>query len=137
MRIRSLLLTYQRAKQSGFTPGKSITHCNPELCILVERRHEFRQGILATYVDLKKVFDSVYREALWNLLHLRGIPTGVIRLVTGLYSGTESGVNCGGVGRVKLLSCEYGSDAVMHPCSITFQHMYGLGTGQSCGSKSL
>ena len=25
----------------------------------------------------------------------------------------------------------------MRPCSITFQYMYGLGTEQSCGSKSL
>ena len=40
--------------------------------------------MLATYVDLKKAFDSVHPEALWGLLHLREIP-----------AGTESAVKCG------------------------------------------
>ena len=41
---------------------------------------------------LKKVFDSVHGKALWDLLCLRGIPAGIIGLLTGLYSGTESAV---------------------------------------------
>ena len=61
----------------------------------MERRREFRQGMLAAYVDLKKAFDSVHREALWDLLRLRGIPAGIIGLLTGLYSGTESAVKYG------------------------------------------
>ena len=51
--------------------------------------------MFATYVDLKKAFDSVHGEALWDLLHLRGIPAGIIGLLSGLYSGTESAVKCG------------------------------------------
>ena len=54
----------------------------------MERRREFRQGMLAAYVDLKKAFDSVHRETLWDLLRLRGIPARIISLLTGLYSGT-------------------------------------------------
>ena len=57
-RIRTHLLKHQRPEQSGFTPGKSTTDCILALRILVERRHEFRQGMLAAYVDLKKAFDS-------------------------------------------------------------------------------
>ena len=30
-------------------------------------------GMLAAYVDLKKVFDSVHHEALWDLLCFRGL----------------------------------------------------------------
>ena len=52
--------------------------------------------MLAAYVDLKKAFDSVHRETLWDLLRLRGIPTRIIGLLTGMYSGTVSGVQCGG-----------------------------------------
>ena len=104
MRIRSHLLKYQRPEQSGFTPGKSTTDRILALRVLVERRLEFRQGMLAAYVDLKKAFDSVHRESLWDLLRIRGIPAGIINLLTGLYSGTESAVKCGG-GRVPLLSC--------------------------------
>ena len=50
--------------------------------------------MLAAYDDLKKAFDSVDREALWDLLHLRGIPVRIIGLLTGLYSRTESAVKC-------------------------------------------
>ena len=52
--------------------------------------------MLAAYVDLKKAFDSVHRETLWDLLRLRGIPARIIGLLTGLYSGTVSAVKCGG-----------------------------------------
>ncbi|KAG0723665.1 Dipeptidase 3 [Chionoecetes opilio] len=59
-RIRSHLLKHQRAQQSGFTPGKSTTDRILALRVLVERRREFRQGMLAAHVDLKKAFDSVH-----------------------------------------------------------------------------
>ncbi|KAG0728096.1 putative protein in type-1 retrotransposable element R1DM [Chionoecetes opilio] len=94
-RIRSHLVKHQRPQQSGFTPDKSTTDRILALRVLVERRREFRQGMLAAYVDLKKAFDSVHRESLWDLLRLRGIPARTIGLITGLYSGTESAVKCG------------------------------------------
>ena len=76
------------------------------LCVLVERRREFQQGMLAAYVYLKKAFDSVHRKTLWDLLHLRGIPARIIGLLTGLYSGTVSAVKCrGGVSASCLLIC--------------------------------
>ncbi|KAG0729173.1 Transposon TX1 uncharacterized protein [Chionoecetes opilio] len=67
-RIRSHLVKYQRPQQSGFTPGKLTTDRILALRVLVERRREFRQGMLAAYVDLKKAFDSVHHESLWDLL---------------------------------------------------------------------
>ena len=95
-RIRTHLLKHQRPEQSGFTPGKSTTDRMLPLRVQVERRREFRQGMLAAYVDLKKAFDSVHRETLWDLLHLHGIPARITGLLTGLYSGTVSAVKCGG-----------------------------------------
>ena len=65
--------------------------------------------MLTVYVNLKKAFDSVHHEALWDLLCLRRIPAGIIGLLSGLYSGTE----CCEVwrGRVQLLSCTDRSEA--------------------------
>ena len=63
--------------------------------------------MLAACVDLKKEFDSVHREALWDLLRLREIPAGIIGLLSGLYSGTENAVKCvqgGGRGGVSSLN---------------------------------
>ena len=51
--------------------------------------------MLAAYVDLKKAFDLVHREALWDVLRLRGIPAGIIGLLFGLYYGIESAVKYG------------------------------------------
>ena len=96
MRVRGHLLEHQRPEQSGFTPGKSTTDRILALRVLVERRREFRQGFFAAYVDLKKAFDSVHREALWDLLRFRGIPAAILDLLVGLYAGTESAVKYGG-----------------------------------------
>ncbi len=52
--------------------------------------------MLSVYVDLKKAFVSVHRETLWKLLSLRGISAGIIGLLSGLYSDTESAVKCEG-----------------------------------------
>ena len=92
MRVRSHLLKYQRPEQSGFTPDKSTTDRILALTILVECQREFWQELLAANIDLKKAFDSVHRKALWDLLGLRGIPAGIIGLLSGLYFGTESAV---------------------------------------------
>ena len=103
MRVRSQMLKCQRPEQSGFTPGKSTTDRILALRVLVERRLEFQQGLLAAYVDLKKAFDSVHRETLWDLLRLRGIPARIIDLMAGLYSGTDSAVKCGGASPAHFL----------------------------------
>ena len=59
-RIHTHLLKHQRLEQSGFTPGKSTIDRILVLHVLLERRREFRQGMLAAYVDLKKAFYSVH-----------------------------------------------------------------------------
>ena len=58
--------------------------------------NEFRQGLLAAYVDLCKAFDSVNWDALWRILGLREVPPKWIDLMSELYAGTESAVRCGG-----------------------------------------
>ena len=100
MQVCSHSLNYPRPEQSGFTLGKSTTDCILALRVLVELQCEFQQA----YVDLNKLFDSVHREALWDLLRLCMIPAGIIGLLTSLYSETESAVKCRG-GHVQLLSC--------------------------------
>lgn len=89
MRIRSHLLKCLRPKKSGFTSGKSTTDRIREPSVLVELRLEFRQGLLASYNDLTKAFDSVFQEALWDLLWIHWIAAKIDDLSTGLYCGSE------------------------------------------------
>ena len=56
--VRHHLLEHQRPEQSGFTPKRSTIDHILALQVLTERRREFRQWLLAAYVDLRKVFDS-------------------------------------------------------------------------------
>ncbi|XP_069984524.1 uncharacterized protein [Penaeus vannamei] len=86
--IRDHLLRHQRLEQSGFTPGKSTIDCILGLQVIVERHREFWCGLLAAYIDLKKAFDMVHQESLWEILRLRGIPTRIIGLIASLYTGT-------------------------------------------------
>ena len=90
------LLEHQRPEQSGFTPKRSTIDRILALRVLTERRREFRQGLLAAYVDLCKAFDSANRDALWRILSFRGVPPKFIDLTSELYSGTESAVRCDG-----------------------------------------
>lgn len=43
------------------------------LAVNVELHREFSHGLLAAYIDLKKAFDLLHRESLWEMLILRGI----------------------------------------------------------------
>ena len=82
--------------RSGVTPKRSTIDHILALRVLTECRQEFRQGLLAAYVDLCKAFNSLNRDALWRILGLRGVPPKLINLMSEVYSGTESAVRCGG-----------------------------------------
>ena len=51
-RVHHHLLEHQRPESSGFTPKRSTIDRILALCVLTERRQEFRQGLFAAYVDL-------------------------------------------------------------------------------------
>ena len=94
-RVHHHLLEHQCSEQSGFTPKRSTIDRILALRVLTECRQQFRRGVLATYVDLCKTFDSVNWDALWRILGLRAVPPKLIDLMFELNSGTESAVRCG------------------------------------------
>ncbi len=52
------------------------------------------------FIDLAKAYDSVNREALWQVLRTYGVPERLISLLQDLHSGTQAVVRLGGrVGR--------------------------------------
>ena len=84
--VRHHLLEHQHPEQSGFTPKRSMIDRILALRVLTKHRRQFRQGLLATYVDLCKAFDSVNRDAHWRILGLRGVPLKLINLMSEQYS---------------------------------------------------
>ena len=83
-RIRDHLLRHQSLEQSGFIPGRSTIDHILAFRVIIERRPEFGRGLLAAYINLKKEFDTVHRESLWEILRLIGIPTRIIDLTVNL-----------------------------------------------------
>jgi len=53
---------------------------------------EFSQSLHVAFVDLKAVFDSLDRLALWKALRGIGIPQYILRLIEDLHNGSTSSV---------------------------------------------
>ena len=47
---------------------------------------------LCTHIDFEKAFDSIYRESLWNIMSIYGIPEELICLIKAMYSNFECAV---------------------------------------------
>ena len=95
-RILPYLLDRRRPEQSGFTPGRSTTECILALRVLAEKHREYRRPLFAAFVDLKSAFDSVDRNALWELLRSLGIPIKLITLIRSFHDATHARVRIEG-----------------------------------------
>jgi len=100
--VRHHLLEHQHPEQSGFILKRSTIDSILALRVLTERKREFRQGLLAAYVDLCNEFDSVNWDALWRILGLCGVPPKLIDLMSDHCYGTESAVRSDGAIRLLL-----------------------------------
>ena len=90
------MLGHRRQQQAGFTPGRSTTDRILALNVLAQRRREYRQPMLAAYVDLKAAFDSLSRPAIWPLLTRIGIPEKIVTLIRLLNNNSQSCVRVDG-----------------------------------------
>jgi hypothetical protein len=80
--------------QSGFRRNRSTT--DHIFCIrqLLEK-WEHNEAVHQLFIDFKKVYDSVRREALYNILIGFGIPTKLVRLINMCLTETYSRVRVG------------------------------------------
>ena len=69
------------------------------------------------------------RDVLWRIICLRGVPPKPINVMSELNSGTESAVRCGGTISV-LFPVVTGVRQGCVLASHTFQHLYGLDSGE-------
>ena len=54
---------------------------------LQEKSMEQHQDLYMTFVDLTKVFDTVSREGLWNIMSKSGCPDRFVKIVRQLHEG--------------------------------------------------
>ncbi|KAG2455465.1 JADE2 ligase, partial [Polypterus senegalus] len=53
----------------------------------MEHKHKNRQSLFAVFVDFQKAFDLVDQAAVWDILRLCGIPSKLLNIMAGLYTG--------------------------------------------------
>ena len=78
--------------QCGFRKGRGCSDMIFTVRQLVEKSIEHRSKQFIIYVDLKKAYDSVPWEALWQALKKLGIPTLLIKLIKSFHEGMKAQV---------------------------------------------
>jgi hypothetical protein len=76
--------------QAGFRKGRGCMDMIFILRKLIVESLEFQQALFVNFIDFKRVFDSVFREALWKVLHK--FPEKIVRMIKALYEGFECAV---------------------------------------------
>ena len=81
--------------QCGFRRNRSTT--NHILCIrqILEKKWERNEAVYQLFIEFKKAYDSLRREALYKILIEFGIPKKLIRLIKMCLTETYSRVRVG------------------------------------------
>ena len=79
-------------QQAGFRPNRGFVDQIFTLRRLLKTRHTHRRPTIMIFLDLKGIFDSVDRAALFGTLHRKGMPQKFVNLLRSLYSHTSGRV---------------------------------------------
>ena len=82
--------------QCGFRKGRGCSDMTFVVRQLAEKAIEHRTQQFLVFVDLKKAYDSVPREALWMAMKKFGVPGHLIDVVKSFHEGMEARVRVGG-----------------------------------------
>ena len=80
----------------GFRKGRSCADMIFIIQQLVEKSWEHRSKTFFTFVDLKKAYDSVPREAMWLALGKLGVPGEVVQLITSFHQDMRARIRLDG-----------------------------------------
>ena len=82
-----------RESQCGFRKGRACIDQIFAIRVLAEKAREFNTPLFLSFVDLRKAYDSVNREALWMVLRRKyHLPEKVNRILQALHRGTKGAV---------------------------------------------
>lgn len=82
--------------QSAFRRGRGLTDSLFTIRMIMSKCVEFGQPLHMAFVDLRKAYDSVPRDALWRVLRVYGVHQKLVGLLEDLHTGTQAAVRMGG-----------------------------------------
>ena len=95
-RMKDALDKTLRDEQAGFRKERSCTDQIATLRVIVEQSIEWQSPLYACFIDFEKAFDSVDRQAIWDILLHYGVPPKFVDIIRRLYEGFSCQVIHGG-----------------------------------------
>lgn len=81
--------------QCGFIKGRGCVDMIFAARQLIEKVREHDDSLFVLFVDLKKAYDSVPRQALWAVLERCGVPSIMLSVVKSFHEGIQAEVRVG------------------------------------------
>ena len=81
--------------QCGFRRGRGCVDMIFVARQLMEKTREHEDSLFMMFVDLKKAYDSVPRNALWTVLAKCGVPPTMLSIIRSFHEGMQAGVRVG------------------------------------------
>jgi hypothetical protein len=82
--------------QAGFRRKRSTQDMIFTMRLLRGYSREMKRALFACFVDLRKAYDSVDREALWNVLSWYGVDDHLLKMIQLLYYNLKATIRVGG-----------------------------------------
>ena len=93
--------------QGGFRRGRGTMDNLFVLTSIMDRAHKMKKPLYIAFLDLRKAFDRVWREGLWQCLDELGLGGKFLSLVKSLYNNHKRTINTSG-GYTEWIHCNRG-----------------------------
>ncbi len=95
-RLQAAMDCHLEEAQMGFRSGRSYFDVLFTMGQLISWSREYRWPLFACFVDLKKAYDCVNRDALWFVLRQQGVPAKLVELLWDLHTGSTATIKAFG-----------------------------------------
>jgi exonuclease III len=82
--------------QCAFRSNRGLSDATYTLRSIMYKCQRYKQPLYLAFVDLRKAYDSIPRDALWRVLAAYGVEPKVIELLADLHTGTQAAVKLAG-----------------------------------------
>ena len=87
-RIRPEIDCKLRINQNGSRKGRTTISQILALRRIIEGAKEFNCKAIITFIDFSKVFDTIYHDQMFKIIHAYGIPEQLVNVIKDMYSNT-------------------------------------------------
>ena len=89
-RLQKLVEDELPESQCGFRKGRSCTDMIFTVRQLIKKSWEHQPKTFFTFINLKKAYDPVPREAMWLALNKLGVPESLVELIRSFHEDTKA-----------------------------------------------